>query len=82
MGSSYYLEEQFYFAQEEGKEIVSKLICPVHNKKAKVSFDYDNFGNNAYIKKACCSNFLKQVKKVLSETQSFNKIEIEDTALK
>ena len=82
MGNSYYQELSMAGDEDIAKEEVRKLICRVHNKKALISCDYDNFGNNAYIRRYCCLDFAKEVKKVLSEMKRFNKIEIEDLTKK
>ena len=81
MGASYYQEEEFGVAEEIAKKVLSKMTCTTHKKKARVSFDYDNLGNNAYIKKACCSEFIKEVSDALAETKQFHKIEVKPTAL-
>ena len=82
MGASYYQEEDFGAAENTGKELLKNLLCPTHKKKARVSFDYDEFGNNAYIEKCCCPDFVKQVSDSLAETKRFNKIEVTNSALK
>jgi hypothetical protein len=82
MGSSFYLEENFGDAEKLGKEVVKKLVCPVHGKKARVSFDYDNSGNNAYITKCCCPQFANCVKDAILQTNSFHVVKIEDEAFK
>lgn len=68
-------------AQEEVKENLKHLKCKTHKNKGRVSFDYDNLGLNAYIK-CCCIDHANKMKKAISETQSFRKIEIENLTYK
>lgn len=82
MGSSYYQEMDMAGAEEFAKKELQKLSCKVHNKKARISCDYDNLGNNAYIERYCCLDFAKEVKEVLADMKRFNKIEIEDLTKK
>jgi len=82
MGSTYYQELKMGCDEEYAKEEVQKLYCNVHNKRARISCDYDNFGSNAYIYRYCCPDFAKEVKEVISNMKRFNKIEIEDITKK
>ncbi len=50
--------------------------CPVHKKYASVSYDYDEHGSYAYIKRCCCKDFTDKVVKTLIETRRFAKVYI------
>lgn len=75
-GSDYELDLQL--GKEEAKKALKDVKCSVHNKKARLSYDYDNDGANVYITKYCCSPFAKEVSNILSEIVHFNNIVIED----
>lgn len=78
MGSSHIQEMNMADDEIFAKKELQKLSCKVHNKKVRISCDYDNLGSNAYIEKYCCLEFAKEVEEVLAKMERFNKIEIED----
>lgn len=70
------LENELRIAMDEVKPLVRSLTCPIHKRKARLIYDYDNRGINAYIKKCCCQAFADVVAEKLEETKFFDNIEI------
>jgi len=70
-------ELDLLLGKEEAKKVLKDVKCSVHNKKARLSYDYDNDGANVYITKYCCTFFAKEVSSVLKEIVQFNSIVIE-----
>lgn len=62
--------------QQEAKLLISFLVCPVHKKKCKVTFDYDNTGVNAYVEKCCCQKLGEVAYTLLASTGKFQEISI------
>lgn len=77
MGNFYDIESSLAVAQTEAKKVLKDCICPVHKRKGRVSFDYDDLGCNAYIK-CCCIQHAQQMTNAIKETEMFRKIEIEN----
>ena len=46
------LENELRCAMDEVKPLVRSLTCPIHKRTARLIYDYDNRGINAYIKKS------------------------------
>ena len=69
-------EVSLWYAIEKAKPIVRSLCCPVHRRKARVQFDYNDRGLNAYITKCCCVAFADVVVKALQDAELFDHIEI------
>ena len=51
--------------------------CPVHKKKASVSYDCDEHGSYAYVTRYCCQEFAIKVAETLEKTRRFVRVEIE-----
>ena len=49
------------------KRIIKDCRCSIHNKKAKLTFDYDREENAIPIVNSCCKDFSKYVANILSE---------------
>ena len=78
MGSSYFLEENFGNIEENAKEALKNLRCPIHNRKGRVSFNYDNNGVYAQITKYCCLTHAQSMANALENAESFDHIEIKN----
>lgn len=65
-------------AQIEAKKELKNCICPLHKRKGRVSFDFDNDGANAYITAYCCSEHAQSMSQTLKEIQLFNTIVIKN----
>ena len=70
-------EDDLFYAVLVARPLVKSLRCPIHKRLARVSFDYDNSGVNAYITFCCCQPFADVVAKKLRDTELFYNIKIE-----
>jgi hypothetical protein len=60
------------------KRTVNELICSIHKKRVKLSFDYDRDENAIpYISKCCCKAFAQEVADALYQTGAFDIIYLE-----
>jgi len=63
------------------RECVKDLLCDVHNKKVRLTFDYDREENPfPYISKCCCKPFAKIVADTLYKTGIFTGVYLEHEA--
>lgn len=65
-------------AVPQAGEINRSLRCPVHHRPARLSFDYDDAGTNAYIVEYCCLDHAQVVAQALRERELFDRVEIEE----
>ena len=71
-------ESTLDIAKPMANDIKTKMICPIHKKRVRLSFDYDYDGANAYIVFYCCRNHAEMVADSIKEIEMFNNIEIKN----
>lgn len=60
------------------KKIKHSMVCPDHKKRVNLSYDFDDYGANAYIVKYCCFKHAEAVQCELQKISFFNRVEIEN----
>jgi hypothetical protein len=74
-------EQEFGYAKDAAKPIVKSLLCPIHKKRAKFVYGYDDKGIYAQLTKCCCFYFSQIVVNALEEAELFDRIEVKDLKL-
>lgn len=61
------------------RRVIKPLLCPVHGKSARLSFEYDRDENaTPQISRCCCLEFAQTVANALYETNMFDVVYLED----
>lgn len=70
---------QFLFESDEkyARKMIKDCRCGIHNKKAKLSFDYDRDENVIPHISCCCMTFARHVKQILDDCEYFSHVVID-----
>ena len=71
--------EMFESETDFARRVIKPLLCPVHGKHARLSFNFD-LDEHAfpYIRRCCCLEFAQTVADTLYDTGIFDAVYLED----